>query len=136
VGDDAHKLLPKEFLEMPEVGTLTGEGGAMNLPQGREPLCVMTPEVVKDSLVGVEPYELADDFDGEDLGIGEPRGGAALSEGSVFEPLVDEAEDGYDEGAKIHKKTSYVSGVIGSTLRVRRSSLLLKSSKKLAHGVS
>jgi hypothetical protein len=55
-----------------------------------------------------------------------------------FEPVVDKAEDGDDEGAKIHnKKTSAAYGAIESTPSVGRSSLWLKSSReKLAHGVN
>jgi len=86
----------------------------------------MPPEVVEDSLVGVDAKELPDDFDSEDLSVGELWGGAMRSEGSVFDLVVDEAEDGYDEGTKIHEKTSCFFGAIGSTPRVRRSSLLLK----------
>ena len=66
------------------------------------------------------------------------RAGAAKSlDPCMLMAVVYEAEDGDDEGAKIHKKkTSAMSGAIGSTPRVGRSSALLKSSKKLAHGVS
>jgi hypothetical protein len=49
---------------------------------------------------------------------------------SVFEPVVYDAEDGDDEGAKIHKKKTSATlfGAIGSTLSVGRSSLWLKPS--------
>jgi hypothetical protein len=112
VRDDCHELLPEEFLEMPEVGTLASEGSAVNLTQGREPLSEMNLEVLEDSFVGVEAEELPDDFDGEGLRVGELWGGATRSEGSVFDLVVYEAEDGYDEAAKIHEKTSCVLGAI------------------------
>ncbi len=55
-----------------------------------------------------------------------------------FELIVYQTEDGYDEDVKVHKnKTSAMSGAIWvSTERVGRSSLLLNSSRKPAHGVS
>ncbi len=51
--------------------------------------------------------------------------GTTLAEsGVLLEPLLDEAEDGYDEGAKIHKqKTSAASGTIESTPNVGKFSL-------------
>jgi hypothetical protein len=59
-------------------------------------------EVAVDALVGVESQELSDDLYGENLRVGGLRGGAALApECRVFEPVVDEAEDSHDEGAKI-----------------------------------
>ena len=133
------EILPEVFLDLPEVCCLPSEGGAMDEAQRGKPLCVMPSEVAVDTLVGVQPQELTDDLDGEDLRVGELGGGSALAQGSsVFEPVVDEAEDGYNEGAKIHKKKTSATlfGAIGSTLSVGRSSLWLKSSKKLAHGVS
>jgi hypothetical protein len=95
---------------------------------------VVAPEVRKELRIFVEPQELADDLYGDDLGVKERWGGSALSEApEILESVVDEAEDGYDEGgAKIHKKTSATSGAIGLTPSVGRSSVLLKSSKKLA----
>jgi hypothetical protein len=77
----------------------------MDLAKRREELTVMTPEVTEDRLVGVETEELSDDLDGYDLRIGELRGGATLAKGSpVFEPVVHQAEDGYDEGALRSKR--------------------------------
>ena len=38
--------------------------------------------------------------------VGELRGRTALANAKILEPVVYEAEDGNDEGAKIHKKTS------------------------------
>jgi hypothetical protein len=108
----------------------------MHLAESGEPLTVMTPEVMKDRLVGVHAEELADDLDREDLGVGKRWGGAALTDTPSFELIVYQAENGCDEGAKIHEKTSAASGTIESTPSVGRSSLWFKLSKKLAHGVS
>ena len=41
----------------------------MHFAEGGEPLAVMTPEVTKDGVVGVEPQELAYELDGENLCI-------------------------------------------------------------------
>jgi hypothetical protein len=89
-----------------------------------------------DVFVGVEAEELPDDFHGEDLRIGELRGGSTASDAPPLEPIIDEAEDGDDEGAKIQEKTSVLFGAVRPTPSVGRSSLLLKPSEKLAHGVS
>jgi len=64
----------------------------------------VTPEVGEEDLLGVDAEELADDLDAQDLGVGELRLRAALAQlGFSFEPVVDEAENGDDEGAKIHE---------------------------------
>ena len=81
----------------------------MDEAQRGEALCVVPSEEGVDALVGVEPQTLAYDLDGEDFRVGEFRGGAALAQGfPVFEPVVDEAEDGNDEGVKIHGIPPYV----------------------------
>jgi hypothetical protein len=69
VGCKRKELLPEELFDLPEVGRLPGEGGAMNLTECRKPLAVVMPEVAEDSLIGVEPQELADKFDSEDLSV-------------------------------------------------------------------
>jgi hypothetical protein len=82
-----------------------------------------------------EPQKLSDDLDSEDFRVGELGGRTALTDTLSFELIVYQAEDGYDEGAKIQKKTSAASGAIESTPSVGRSSFSLKpSSKKRAHG--
>ena len=69
-----------------------------------EEVSVVAPEVGKELRIFVEPQELTDDLDGEDLRVKERRGGSALSQApKVSDAVVDEAEDGYDEGVKIHE---------------------------------
>jgi hypothetical protein len=136
VGSEAEKLLPEVFFDLPEVGSLPREGGAMHLLESAEPLCVVPSEEEVDALVGVEAEELSDYLDGEDFRVGELGRRTALANATIFEPIVDEAEDGHDEGAKIHKKASIPFGAIGLTPSVRGSSPSLKSSKKRAHGVT
>jgi hypothetical protein len=101
-----------------------------------EPLAVVLPKVTKDRLVGVDAEELADDLDGEDLRVGEPGGRSALADAASLESIVDEAEDGDDEGAKIHERRPPLRRSVWSLPSVGRSSTLLKFSRKLAHGVS
>jgi hypothetical protein len=137
VGSKRKELLPELFLELPQVGCLPREGGAMDLTECREPLCVVPSEVAVECFVGVEPQKLSDDLDGENLGVGKHRGGATLTDTPSFELIVHQTEDSDDEGAKIHeRKTSFCSRWIGAPPRVGRSSTLLKFSTKLAHGVS
>ena len=70
------------------------------------------------------------------LGVGELRVGAAASEAPPLKTVVDETEDGDDEGAKIKEKTFLRSVATKPTEAKGRSSLWFKPSKELAHGVS
>ncbi len=93
----------------------------MDFAECGEPLAVVPSEVAVDGLVGVEAEELAYDLDGEDLRVGEFRGGAALTQGSSdFEPVVYEAEDGHDEGAKIHESGDLLFAAVGLGATERR----------------
>jgi hypothetical protein len=141
VRSERKETLPEVLLYLPEVGRLPREGGPVYLAEGRKPFAVVTAEIAVDSFVGFDAQELAYDLYGlygEDLGVGECRLGTALPETLTIEVIVHQAEDGYDEGAKIHKKKTSATlfGAIGSTPSVGRSPLWLKSSKKPAHGVS
>jgi hypothetical protein len=136
VRSEREELLPEVLLDLPEVGGLAGEGGAMNRAEGGEPLSVVPTEEEVDVFIGVYAEELADDLDGKDLGIGDLGGRTALADAKILDSVVYETEDGHDEGAKIHKKkTSVAFDAVGLTPSVRGSSPSLKSSKKLAHGV-
>lgn len=84
--------MPEVFLYPPEVGTLTGEGGALDLAYSWELLGVVSSEEEVDALVGVEAEELADNLDGEDLRIRKLRSGTTLTDAAPFEPIVDEAD--------------------------------------------
>ena len=98
--------MPNALLDLPEVSALSGEGGAVDyFAQGGEPIAVMPSEVTKDCLVGVHAEELSDELDGDDLRVGELRKWPALANKATLEPVVDEAEDGNDEGAKIHERS-------------------------------
>ena len=89
MGCKRKEFLPEAFLDLPEISSLPSEGGAMDEAQCGKPLAVVPSEVAVECLVGVQTEELSDDLDGEDLRVGEFRGGAALAQGSsVFEPLV------------------------------------------------
>jgi hypothetical protein len=90
----------------------------MDQAQRGEPLAVMFSEVAKDSLIGVHAEELSDDLYGEDLHVRKFGQGTTRSEASVFDPVVDETEDGHDEGAKIHRKRPPLASIgLGTTER-------------------
>jgi len=98
------ELLPDEFLGFPEVCRLAREGGAVHSREVREEVGVVTPEVGEELCIFVESQELTDDLDGEDFGVAERGGGSACSEASeVGYAVVYKAEDGDDEGVKIHE---------------------------------
>ncbi len=123
MGGEREELLPKALLDLPEVGRLPGEGGAVDLAEGREPFAVVAAEEEVDALVGVEAEELTDDLHGQHFGVGELGGGSAASGAPPLEVVVHEAEDGHDEGAKIHEKTSFALRSVWSLPSVGRSSL-------------
>jgi hypothetical protein len=108
----------------------------VDLTERREPLCVVPSEEEVDGLVGVHPEELSDDLDGEHFRVRELGGGTALTDTPSFEPIVYEAEDADDEGAKIHERRPPLRRSVWSLPSVGRSSLWFKPSMKLAHGVS
>jgi hypothetical protein len=110
VGSVGQELLPEALLNLPEVGRLPGEGGAMHPQEVREVVGVVAPEIRKELRIFVESQKFADDLYGEHFRVGECGGGSALSETpEASDAVIYEAEDGYDEGAKIHKKTSATS---------------------------
>ena len=76
---------------------------------------VGTPEVREELSIFVETQEqLADDFDGENLGIEERRSGCAGSKApEARDPIIDEAEDGHDEGAKIYEREDILFASVG-----------------------
>src|ERR671920_2505081 len=54
------ELLPEALFELPEVGCLPSESGAMYLAEGGGPFAVAPPEKAVDGLIGVYAEELAD----------------------------------------------------------------------------
>ncbi len=57
---------------------------------------------------------------GEDLGAGELGGRSTLANAASFEPVVDEAEDADDEGAKIHESGDLLFASVGLVATERR----------------
>ncbi len=113
--------MPEDFFDLPEVGGLAGEGGPVYLAEGGEPIGVVAAKEEADVLVGVEAQELAyDDLDGEDLRVGGLGRRAALANATILEPVVDEAEDGHDEGAKIHESEDLLLASVGLGATERR----------------
>jgi hypothetical protein len=87
VRSESEEFLPETLLDLPEVGSLPSEGGPMHLTEGRKPFTVVAAEERVYALVGVEPKELADHFDGEDLGIGDMLSlGEGPREGELGDP--------------------------------------------------
>src|SRR5205823_11927857 len=83
------------LLDAPQVGGLAGEGGACDAGQGGELGGVVAAEVAVEGAVGVEAPGLADDLDGDDLGVGELRRGATRAESAEvqgFPFVIDETE--------------------------------------------
>jgi hypothetical protein len=93
----------------------------MHPSEVREEVSVVAPEVLEEPFVFVYPQELADYLDGEDFRVEEHRSGSTCPEApEVLEPVIDEAEDGYDEGAKIHESEDLLLASVGLGTTERR----------------
>jgi hypothetical protein len=139
VGSVGQELLPEVLFDLPEVGCLPGEGGAMHPQEVREVVSVVTPEVGKELRLFIESQKLADDLDGDDFRVAERWGGSACSEApEVSDVVVDEAEDGDDEGVKIHESGDLLLAwaEVWAPPSVGRSRSLFNRPEKLAHGVN
>ena len=136
VRSETEKFLPEVLLELPEIGSLSGKGGTMHFAEGGEPFPIMSPELTKDCLLSVEPQELPYHLDGEDFRVRKFGQGATRSESSIFDSVVYEAEDGDDEGVKIHGKRPPSLRLVWAPPSVGRSPSLFNRSQKPAHGVS
>jgi hypothetical protein len=105
VRGDSEQLLPEAFFDLPEVGRLAGEVGAVDFAQSGKPLTIMLPKVSNDSLISVKCQKFTNDLHGEDLRIRKFGQRTTHSEVSVFDLVVDEAKDADVEGAKLHGKS-------------------------------
>src|SRR5215212_352834 len=97
--------LPERLLDLPQVRSLAREGRAMHAGEGREEVGVVAAEVSEDLRVTVEAEVLADDLDGEHLGVGQHGARPALAQPPRHGPrqsVVNEAEDGYNERVQVH----------------------------------
>jgi len=82
---------------------------------------VVTPEVVKELRIFAESQELADDLDGDDFRVAECCGGSTCSEApELSDVVVDEAEDGADEGVKMHESGDLLLAWVGLGTTERR----------------
>src|SRR5215208_1525667 len=100
----------------------------MDLAEGREPFPIVPLEEEVNALVGVYAEKLAHDLDGQDFGVVKLRVGTALTDAAPLKPVIHEAEDGHDEGAKIHKRRPPLRRSVLSLPSVGRASLSLKPS--------
>jgi hypothetical protein len=85
VRGEAKQILPEAFLHFPEIGRLPGEGGAVHLGEGGEPLGVVPSEEEVNALVGIDAEELADYLYGENLRVRELWSGTTLADGSLLD---------------------------------------------------
>jgi hypothetical protein len=117
----SQELLPEVLFDLPEVGCLPAEGGAMHSPELRKEVGIVLPEVRKELCILGYPQKLAYDLDGEHFRVAERGGGSACSEApEVSDTIVYEAEDGYDEGVKIHESGDLLLASVGLGTTERR----------------
>jgi hypothetical protein len=93
----------------------------MHLAEGRKPFAVVPAKEGVYALVGVETEELADHFDGENLGVRELGCGSAASDALSFESVVNEAEDGNYEAVMSPERRPPSLRSVWMLPRVRRS---------------
>ena len=74
MGSVDQKRLPEVLFDLPEVGRLPAEGGAMHPHEVREVVGIVAPEVGKELRVFIESQKLADDLDGDDFRVAESVG--------------------------------------------------------------
>jgi hypothetical protein len=103
----AEELLAELGFDRPQVGRLPYEGGAVDTAQSREPVAVVTAEVVVQVLVGIDAPELPDALDGQDLTVGQDRLGAALAEPAAGQPVIDQAVHRDEQRRSIHARPPY-----------------------------
>jgi hypothetical protein len=93
----------------------------MHASEVREEVGVVASEVGKEFCVFVYPQKLADDLDGEQFRVAERGSRSACSEApEVSGVVVYEAEDGYDEGVKIHESGDLLVASVGLGTTERR----------------
>ncbi len=93
----------------------------MHPQEVREEVGVVAPEVLKEFRVFVESQELTDDLDGEHFRVAQRWGGSPSSQApEASDAVVDEAEDGHDEGAKIHESEDLLLASVGLGATERR----------------
>jgi hypothetical protein len=76
----------------------------VNSAEGGEPFGVVPAEVGVEAPVGVDAEVLTHDLDSQDFRVRELGGRTALAQLLLLKPIVQKAENGYDEGAKIHAR--------------------------------
>jgi hypothetical protein len=103
------QALPERLFELPEVGRLAHEGGAVNLAQAGEEMREVATEVIEDGAILGQAEHLADQFDCEDFTVGRGRRRAALAQtmvfGKVSQHVIKQAEGGYNEGVQVRRRT-------------------------------
>jgi len=96
-GQQGGQVLLEALFDGPQVGRLAQEGRAVDLAQVGEGVGVVLPEVPKELGVLIEAEEFANQFDSENLAIGQLGREAALADVIQVqgdELVIDQAKDG------------------------------------------
>ena len=93
----------------------------MDFPQSREPLPIVALEVGVETLLGVDPQELAYDLHRQHFRIAKFGLGATSPQLLLPHKLVIHLiENGYDEGVKIHESRDLLLASVGLDATERR----------------
>jgi hypothetical protein len=96
-------MAPQPLLDDSKVSHLMCKGGAVNSAESGFPLSVVTSKIVVEALLSVYSQELTDDLDGQHFRVAKLGRRTALARRLLsLKPIVGHAENGDDEGAKIH----------------------------------
>ena len=109
----SRQVAPQALLDLPQVGGLAREGGAVHAGERREEVGVVAAEVAVDALVGGDAQERAHALDGQHLAVGQGRRRAAgpqpLVVQAVLHGVVDPAERDYNELVQVHREPPEVN---------------------------
>jgi hypothetical protein len=103
------KVEPGSFLHLPQIGRLSGEGGAVQVGKSREEVEVVSAKIVEECFVLAQTKLLPDHFHGEHLAIRkdrlwssptQPTPSKALQ--TLFHSIVHVAKHRYNEAVQVH----------------------------------
>ena len=94
--------MPQFLFDLPQIGCLSREGGAGDLPQSRKPIRVVSAKVRKDVTFRIDPEKVSYHFHGEHFAISQGGLGTAFSQLSPGQKVLDQAKHGHHERGNIY----------------------------------
>ena len=89
--DASEDILPEQFLDLPEIGSLSHEGGAMDLLQCRKPIPIVIAEEPENLLILIKTQKLPNDFKRQYLAVTQPGLGSSASQSPSIKSFFNES---------------------------------------------